>query len=1788
MPPKLRRPAAAVARPRRRPAAVVPRERGWVVSSEAKLEEFSPGKSLVIEGEYWEGAVELAGQVRGAQIDGPPTYLKIRATGTKSEALLRYLTGTKDRELTVHLCGSPCDAKVWREDLVHANRLKEAEARREDWMDNLGEMREEEREEDVNERLRKEAEEAREELQRREKTQQEAKESRLEKKKKKKKKSGHQVKASAGKKELSLIYGGTGMDPDPTVRKQVIRKAKKVRKRGKKKRRRSSSSGSSSSLSTSSTSSEVIPEVDIFEGEKDSQRLWKRTPGALTLATILEAQQSLLTRQGVHPEVHKTALPPIMTQYYRSNLQPIMGPALSRECHHWALMLDLLLQGEAARAADLGCQRLKSLESYARGTTLDVARHLELVPPEKPALAGQAETSQAGKLALEESKIHAKTRLAVREEHRQEKERGREAEKRIFEGVPGSIDSRKKLWKKSEEETKDSCESGSFTSTTREGELTTVLPPVASEPQACLPEGSLSGGIQSLNSFAELLEWVWDVLKNVRFQMRRQLTTAWDTSTKVISKDDIFPLPTSQKSTSTLKGTISALNDLAGFAPAPGVVNPPDSSEVIQKGLSRLVDRFDVWETPKPQMSFKQLFTSKTIDYSGEEVKVAQRLKWSRVQASLPDGVGCLPLEDFCRLGTLHVIQNFEEHLLPPDAIQVPKPPAVMVEPDSWEEICLGLTSKNICEIWPLEDIYHHNGTPLLNGLFAVGKGEYINGEETQRLIMNLTPVNSISRNLSGDVGTLPGLSGFSGFLLEDGQVALLSSEDIRCFFYLFAIPQEWKRYMAFSKVVPPNAVPECYKGRTCVLVSRVLPMGYVNSVSIAQHIHRNIVRWSAASLEPPVGREQELRKDQGMSTSSSLFRIYLDNFDQVERVDKATAEAIKGTPSAQVMKLRQDYSSLGLPRHPKKAVERQYKAEVQGAIFDGKLGFAMPKPDKVWQYALLAAELLEKKKATLKELQIVCGGFVYMCMFRRPLLCSLNEVWSFMQRFGPEGVRKQLPDQVVAELARFVLLMPLAQMEFRAPVCEQVSVSDASMLGGGICVSEGLTEYGVAAANSQVRGDIPETHDLDQVLTVGLFDGIRALRVAADTLGLPMAGHVSVELDAKGRRVVESWFPGSVFFEDVKDFGDEQIRDLALQFSNVALVIIGAGPPCQGVSGLNYDKKGALKDSRSSLFQEVPRIEQAFRNHFPWAQVHRLMESVASMSSEDRDIMSKGVESSVFRIDAFGLTLCHRPRLYWPTWELVPEPEALVVPPPVDDKGGVGTVVFCGQPDPKTLLEPGWKLADEWGLPTFTTSRPRSSPGRRPAGLESCAAHEIERWTQDSYRFPPYQYKDGAGLVNRHGVWRRPGVAEREALMGFPVGFTAPCVPKGEQKGDSYDDSRLSLLGNSWQVGVIVWLLSQLCAPLGLCAPMCVSEIVAALTPGGGQQLQTLLLRPPLCRAGQIKCQFSGTLVKKLLGIVSVKGEDLLLQSNSRSKEERKEVRKNLGTLKSLTVQPQTRLRYERARADFYSFLHENALVIPKQPHGLDCLLADFIEHLWSSGEGRGKAADTVAAVQDLQPHVKGQWRLLKTWAVNEIPSRAPPLPEVCLQAMVGWAIFKEEYKFGLSLLLAYYGLLRTGELLDVKSSHVFLESPRKPAVVSLGLTKGGKRMGAAESVSISVELVLTCLKAWKKSSSPHQFLCPSPSKWRALFSDCIEAVGLTELGFRPYSLRRGGATHWFSKHGNLDRVVVMGRWQAQRTARIYINEGLSVMAEMAVPKVKLRPFLTVFRSGSPKPRFA
>ena len=464
------------------------------------------------------------------------------------------------------------------------------------------------------------------------------------------------------------------------------------------------------------------------------------------------------------------------------------------------------------------------------------------------------------------------------------------------------------------------------------------------------------------------------------------------------------------------------------------------------------------------------------------------------------------------------------------------------------------------------------------------------------RLIMNLIPLNRICRAMSGDVSTLPAWPSMHPFEVGDDQTLMVSSEDVRCFFYIFTVPVEWHKYLAFGRRVPQELCPDsqgCY-----FLCSRVLPMGFCNSVSLAQHIHRNIVGEAVKECVAKgarAGWEAEHRKDRSFTWSNPSFRVYLDNFDLLEKCDSFLASRIRGTTSRFVEALQEVYAKRHVPRRPKKAVAREVQAEVQGAELDGQTGLASPKADKVVKYVQPCHLLLTQGRCTQRQMQVVAGGFVYFCTFRRPLLGALNQVWAFIQSFVDGPFVQVIPLGVRSELARFCLLVPLARMDFRMALSSTATASDASTSGGGVTASSGLTQVGVIAANLPVRGDVPELSEVAAVLTVGLFDGIGGLRVAADAVGLSVIGHVSVESHEPARRVVESRFPGTIFVNDVAEVSEDMVKSWACKFSQVSLVLTGAGPPCQGVSGLNADRRGALKDHRSGLFPHVDRITKLF-----------------------------------------------------------------------------------------------------------------------------------------------------------------------------------------------------------------------------------------------------------------------------------------------------------------------------------------------------------------------------------------------------------------------------------------------------------------------------------------------------------------------------------------------------------------------------------------------------------------
>ena len=655
-------------------------------------------------------------------------------------------------------------------------------------------------------------------------------------------------------------------------------------------------------------------------------------------------------------------------------------------------------------------------------------------------------------------------------------------------------------------------------------------------------------------------------------------------------------------------------------------------------------------------IDWDQFFMVRGIDYKGDEVRVARKVSWASIAPALPKEIGAVPLEEVCTLGCREYVRSFDGFIKPREQWGKVTRPKVMVDDADWPRLCTGLLEAGVCTLIEEEQVFQTDEGPLLNGLFAVGKEEWTDdGTEICRLIMNLVPLNAICQPLSGDVDTLPSWGMMNPYFLQPGENLLVSSEDVKCFFYTMRVPDAWVKYLSFNKCVPDVCLPKHMRGQNVYLASRVLPMGFLNSVSLAQNVHRNLVKWACHEGDQVHHEESELRKDRPFTVSSSAWRVYLDNYDLLEKVQATGMVELEGTTPVGVLALRSEYLQWQVPRNAKKGVSRSAHCELQGATVDGVRGLAFPKESKLSKYYSLALKLLHQPLVTQRQLQVVCGGFVYFAMFRRPTLGALNAVWRFIESFNEGGpVHRALPPECRLELLRFMGMLPLIRMNFRLEVDAMATCSDASTTGGGVCCSRGLTPVGHMAASGELRGRLPRALSEHMVLVIGLFDGIGALRVAVDLQGVQVVGYISVEKNPQARRVVESHYPGVEHLEDVAGITPDVIKGWSLRYSQCSLVLVGAGPPCQGVSGLNTDRRGALKDERSCLFSHVPRIRDDLRMAFPWAAVHVLMESVSSMDAKDRDIMSQGFGGQPVQIDAGEMTWCHRPRLYWTTWDLV------------------------------------------------------------------------------------------------------------------------------------------------------------------------------------------------------------------------------------------------------------------------------------------------------------------------------------------------------------------------------------------------------------------------------------------------------------------------------------------------------------------------------------------------------
>ena len=155
---------------------------------------------------------------------------------------------------------------------------------------------------------------------------------------------------------------------------------------------------------------------------------------------------------------------------------------------------------------------------------------------------------------------------------------------------------------------------------------------------------------------------------------------------------------------------------------------------------------------------------------------------------------------------------------------------------------------------------------------------------------------------------------------MPEGHNLLWSSADLSSAFYLIRMPAHWRRFFVMNKRVPLSLFDKELAGFTYITCV-VMPMGWVNSVSIFQSIHRNIVR-----SVPSIRHENEWRREHGMPPlrlTKEWLQISVDDFDQIEAVEQSISHKLLNTETELMQAVRKSYEASNLACNPTKTDHR-------------------------------------------------------------------------------------------------------------------------------------------------------------------------------------------------------------------------------------------------------------------------------------------------------------------------------------------------------------------------------------------------------------------------------------------------------------------------------------------------------------------------------------------------------------------------------------------------------------------------------------------------------------------------------------------------------------------------------------------------------------------------------------------------------------------------------------------------------------------------------------------------
>ena len=847
-----------------------------------------------------------------------------------------------------------------------------------------------------------------------------------------------------------------------------------------------------------------------------------------------------------------------------------------------------------------------------------------------------------------------------------------------------------------------------------------------------------------------------------------------------------------------------AVNGIAGhgrrWISKEPTVGQKRATAAMEAGVKRMLCN-DV-EVCRSYSEVEKEMSARFLSYTGEEVPKMQTLSVLQVLPALPPEShgGSIDARDFVSPSTRQFLENPSDSLLE----EVPRDQRLLharvhIQKGDEMSLCKLLVNRNICGWVPESEVLTVQGVKVLNGLFGVGKGKFIDEskeKEVLRVIMNLKPTNRIMKHAEGSVAELPSITQYLSLVLEGDEKAVLFQSDMSSAFYLFKIPPQWMRFLCFGISFSREALGIGSGREKLYLACNVIPMGWASAVSIMQEIADRLTALAKLPVESKVRRLSPLPvwmvQVLGLvrEQDKAWYHVYLDNFCAMGKTTTGTSEQGFLLHKS----LEEAWNTSGVLSSSSKRVSGASVGQELGGHFDGNQGVLGPSGERLIRLIQSSLMAIGTPRLKKKWIQVVAGRWVHVMSFRRPGMIMLDKTWQFIGA-GRSGIA--LEQDVRGELFQCCITSLMLHTNLRSAISETTTASDASSTGGAVGASRELSVPGSEFCDMDAR--FSSLVVKAPTLVISLFNGVGCAFRCYDLIGVqPLVGF-SFEINQAANRVTSSRWPFVEIRGDVRGLTEAEIKTWKFLHPLVEEIHLWAGFPCVDLSAVKFNRKN-LEGEQSGLFYEILRILKLIRRIYGFDFcIKFFLENVASMDREAEKQISVALGTKPYRLDSADFVPLHRPRFCWTNVLREDIPGITIT-----EKEFWTEIHMPHQyPQQEQWMEEGWEPSfgdEEVVYPTCMKSIVRRAPPPRPAGFSKCDFDTKQRWEADVYRFPPYQYKEKY-LFWKDNQWRLMSASERELLHGMGFGHTILCLNANDIKRSPvyFEDLRKSLVGDSF-----------------------------------------------------------------------------------------------------------------------------------------------------------------------------------------------------------------------------------------------------------------------------------------------------------------------------------------------------------------------------------------------------